>query len=218
MTQPVPCTQEDTCSSEPSQRAAILSLRHSRSRARQSLGPTRIDGSVPSYAGGVDWKVWSGRKGGADSPHVDEDSSISELSGPALAQKGAVWCVFFFAVPAIAVSAIGFVRGYDVAGNVGWFLGAIALAGFGIRVLRIGVSIEVNDVVVRNVFSTKRIPLSAITGVEPRTGWGAKAQHGQMRRVFLLAGSERIRVDALGSSNAMVRKENAERLWTFLHP
>jgi len=137
---------------------------------------------------------------------------------PSLAQKGAVWTIFFLAVPAVVMYLVDLVRSHHVAGNLGWLACALAFAGLGIRIFQCGVRIDSDKVIVRNLFSTRRIPLTAITGVEPRTGWGANTQHGQGRRVFLIVGDQRFKVDALNSPNAMVRKDNAERLRQFLHP
>jgi hypothetical protein len=137
---------------------------------------------------------------------------------PGFGRKGAIWTIVLFAVPIAAVSIVAMVMSHDVIGNLGWLVFAGVFAALGVRVLQCGVRIESNDVVVRNINSTKRIALASITGVEPQTEWGANKQHGWERRVFIVAGDQRVRVDALASNSAMARKDNAELLRSFLKP
>jgi hypothetical protein len=148
----------------------------------------------------------------------DEDQTVTTLGFPVTQRRMFMWAALMLGVPGTVVGAYRLVQGTDLVGNAGLLAIGLVFLVLGIQLLRLGVTVQDGDVVVRNLLSTTRVPMRDITSVEPLTEDEARAQRGQGRRVFLVLAGRRVRVDVLGDSKALVRAENAQRLRQFLWP
>jgi len=148
----------------------------------------------------------------------DQDQTATTLTMSVYVRRPVVWATFLLGLPGVVISLYRLAQGDDIPGNLGGLALSLLFVVLGTQILRCGVTVEGDDLIVRNLFSTTRVPRRAVTRVEPLTGASASAQHGRDRRVFLVLDNRRIKIDALNSSDAMTRKNNADRLRQFLNP
>jgi hypothetical protein len=120
-------------------------------------------------------------------------------------------------VPAVIVAMVRLGQGVDLSGDLGLLAGGVLILLLSWRVLRCGVHVDGDPIVINNVFSAARGPTRAITEIEPSSVILALRQRGSDRRVFVVADDSRIRVDALNSNDAKVRVDNAQLLRLFLN-
>ena len=145
-----------------------------------------------------------------------QDETVTTLGMPAVYR----WSAGVSSVIAGAATISGVVGMVNGSGldNIGWIVGGLTFMILAVQIMRCGVAVEDEAVVVRNLIGTKRIALTSVTGVEPANLAEATAQHGPKRRVYLVVGSRRVQVDALQAPEADLRVANATRLWQLLYP
>jgi len=145
-----------------------------------------------------------------------QEESVTAIGLPAFFRRAAA-LGFIVWGPGIVVAAIDLVQRHNLSAFGWFFLGLLLVVG-SIQMLRCGVSVKGERVIVRNLFWTSKLRLADITAVEPATEETARAQHRNRRRVYLVMDGQRLRVDALQAPEVPIRVRNAERLWSRPRP
>ena len=147
-----------------------------------------------------------------------DQETVGSIGLPVFQRRPIAYGAYGLGVPGVVVGLYRLTEGVDILSNLGLIALGLVFAVLGTQELRMGVRVDGSDLVVRNLFSTTRIAMGDVTGIEPHSASAARAQRGRKRCVFLVVGDRQIRIRAMSSSSPLVRREDAARLKRFLWP